>query len=111
MRVSMSDTGSFGTPMTRGRGLRVEAGFFAGAARSGARSPLPGAVPVLVVVVISFVISFSPARLRHARQLALERALAEADAAEAELAHVRAWPAADLAAVVRLHLELRRPLA
>src|ERR1043165_1393638 len=37
-RVRRSATGSFGTPTTFGRGLRVEAGFFAGAARSAVRS-------------------------------------------------------------------------
>src|SRR5216683_2249264 len=102
----MSPTGSFGTPMTRGRGLRVDATRFAGGA---VRSPGPSLVCV-VVGVVSSVIFFSPARLRHARQLALERALAEADPAEAELPHVAAWAAADLAAVVALHLELRRAL-
>src|SRR6266508_753744 len=53
---------------------------------------------------------FSPARLRHARELAHERALAEADPAQTELAHVAARPAAHLAPVIRLHLELRRTL-
>src|SRR5207247_6510659 len=52
----------------------------------------------------------SPARLRDARQLAHQRALAEADPAEAELPHEAARPAADLAAVVRPHRELGRAL-
>src|SRR6188472_1194756 len=51
-----------------------------------------------------------PARLRDAGQLADERTLAEADAAEREAAHVRAGPAAHEAAVVPLHLVLRRAL-
>src|SRR6187549_3835458 len=88
-RVSRSATGSFGTPTTRGRGLRVDGTrLVTGAVRSPGRSPSIGGSPG--VVVISSVIFFSPARLRHARQLALQRALAEADAAETELPHVAA---------------------
>ena len=45
---------------------------------------------------------FLPARLRDAGQLADERALAEADAAEREAAHVGARPAAHRAPVIRL---------
>src|SRR5258706_1000591 len=105
-RVSMSPTGSFGTPTTFGRGLRVEGTRLTGGATRSARSPPSG---VTLVVVVSSVI-FSPARLRHAGQLAHERALAEADPAQAELAHVPTWAAAHLAAVVALHLELRRAL-
>src|SRR5713101_5412866 len=110
-RVSMSPTGSFGTPTTRGRGLRVDAMRFAGAA---VRSPEPSlwfvADAMFGVAVVSSVISTSPARFRHAGQLALERALAEADPAQAELPHIAAGPTAHLAAVVALHLELRRAL-
>src|SRR5579884_1198308 len=47
-----------------------------------------------------------PARLGHAGKLATDGPLAEADAAEAELAHVGAGAAADIAAVVPLDLEL-----
>src|SRR5512134_1638425 len=47
-----------------------------------------------------------PARLRDARQLAAQRALAEADAAQREAAHERARPAADGAAVIGLRLVL-----
>src|SRR5260221_8237435 len=101
-RVSMSPTGSFGTPTTFGRGLRVEGTRLTGGAARSARSPSG----FTLVVVVSSVI-FSPARLRHAGQLAHERALAEADPAQAELAHVPTWAAAHLAAVVALHLELR----
>src|SRR5436190_631703 len=105
-RVSRSATGSFGTPTTRGRGLRVDGTRFAtGAVRSPGRSPSTGAD---VVFVVSSVIFFSPARLRHARQLALQRALAEADAAQTELPHVPACATADLAPVVALRLELGR---
>src|SRR5437762_2608113 len=98
IRVSMSPTGSFtatprgrrafGTITRRGRGPSASARSGRGAWGSG------------VVIAASVVISFSPARFRHARQLADERALAEADPAQAELAHVGAGPAAHLAAVV-----------
>src|SRR5947208_10730385 len=101
MRVSMSPTGSltatprgrraFGTITRRGRGASPSARSGRGAWGSG------------VVVVISVVICRSlPTRLRHAGQLADERALAEADPAQAELPHVAARAAAYLAAVVPL---------
>src|SRR6188472_2240762 len=48
-----------------------------------------------------------PARLRDAGQLADERALAEADAAEREAAHVCARPTAHEAAVIRLDRKRR----
>src|SRR5450759_2787647 len=48
----------------------------------------------------------SPARLRHARDLAREGALPEADAAEREPAHIGAGPATQRAPVVPLHLVL-----
>src|SRR5215813_8653472 len=51
-----------------------------------------------------------PARLRDARQLALEGALPEADAAEREAPHVGPRATADRAAVIRADLELRGPL-
>src|SRR4029078_4519947 len=51
-----------------------------------------------------------PARLGDARKLALEGALAEADAAQVEAAHERTRPAADDAAVVSPDAELRLPL-
>src|SRR3954453_15208686 len=51
-----------------------------------------------------------PARLRDAGQLADERALAEADAAQREPAHVRTRASADGAPVVRLDRERRRSL-
>src|SRR5438093_3141774 len=51
-----------------------------------------------------------PARLHDAGELAVQRQLAEADAAEAELPHVGARPPAEVAAVVLLDLELWRPL-
>src|SRR3954451_14665423 len=55
-------------------------------------------------------IGLLPAGLRHARQFAEECALAEADAAQREPAHVRTRPTAHGAAVIPPHLELRRPL-
>src|SRR3954466_2305064 len=51
-----------------------------------------------------------PARLRDAGQLAHERALAEADAAEREAADVGTRAPTHRAAVVPLHLELRGAL-
>src|SRR5689334_18583277 len=51
-----------------------------------------------------------PARLHDARELAVEGQLAEADAAEAELAHEGARPSALVAAVVLLDLEAGRSL-
>ena len=57
--------------------------------------------PVVVCVAAS------PAGLGHAGDLALARQVAEADAAHAVAAKVGAAAAAQLAAVVRAHLELR----
>src|SRR5579859_1557562 len=54
-----------------------------------------------------FTIYQLPARFRHAGKLADERALAEADPAQAELPHVAARPATHLTPVVALRLELR----
>src|ERR1051325_2850865 len=51
-----------------------------------------------------------PARPHDARDLALERELPEAEAAQLELPDVAARPAAQLAAVVRARRELRRTL-
>src|SRR5579859_234831 len=109
IRVSMSPTGSFtatprgrrafGTITRRGRGASPSARSGRGACGSG-----------VVVVVVSVVMSLSPTRLRHAGELADERALAEADPAQAELAHVAARATAHLAAVVALRLELGRLL-
>src|SRR5438067_11333919 len=108
IRVSMSPTGSFtatprglrafGTMTRRGRGASPSARSGRGAWGSGA------------VVIASLVISFSLARFRIARQLADERAIAEADPAQAELAHVSEWQAATLAAVVDLSLGCRMSL-
>src|SRR6476659_1183827 len=52
-------------------------------------------------------IGFLPARLGDARQLAQERTLPEADAAQREPSHVGPRPTAHRAAVIRLHLVLR----
>src|SRR6187551_3331965 len=51
-----------------------------------------------------------PTRLRDARQLAQERTLPEADAAEREPSHEGAWSSAHEAAVICLHRMLRGPL-
>src|SRR3712207_2614992 len=58
--------------------------------------------------VIMVVRSESPARFHDARHLAAQRPLAEADPAHCKAAHVGARPATQAAAVVLLHLELRR---
>src|SRR5919202_5404720 len=49
-----------------------------------------------------------PARLHNARQLAPQRPFAQADAAQAKFAIDGPWTPTNLAAVVLLHLELRR---
>src|SRR5688572_9014859 len=59
---------------------------------------------------VIMMVSSSPARLAHARDLALEGHLAEADAAESELAEEGARPAAAPATIVAAHLELRLAL-
>src|SRR5712691_4132551 len=58
----------------------------------------------------SLLILASPARLDHARHLALERQLPEAQPTQFELAQVAARPAAELAAVVGARAELGDPL-
>src|SRR2546428_1423942 len=54
----------------------------------------------MLSVLISPVPPSSPRRLLHARDLSLRRERTEADAADAELPHVRARPSAQVAAVV-----------
>src|SRR6266704_636210 len=54
----------------------------------------------MLSVLISLVPSSSPRRLLHARDLSLRREHAKTDAADAELPHVRARPAAEVAAIV-----------
>src|SRR5207302_2293904 len=56
----------------------------------------------------SLMLMASPARFGHARNFTRQGQLAEADAAQREATNERAWPAAELAAAVRLHLEPRR---
>src|SRR5690242_6218270 len=73
--------------------------------------PLRMRVSMSATGSLMFIAPPLPARLHHARQLAARGALAEADAAHAELAQKGARPAAQEAAVVGLHLELRRPFA
>src|SRR5262245_48143207 len=63
--------------------------------RLGTRAPAPAP-------------SLLPAALRDARDVALERQLAEAEAAQRELAHERAWAPAQLAAVTQPNPVLRR---
>src|SRR5688500_3491814 len=53
--------------------------------------------------------SLLPARLHDAGELAGQSELPEADAAQAELPDVGAWPPAKVTATVRLYLVLRRP--
>src|ERR1700730_13607000 len=52
--------------------------------------------------------TFLPTALRHARDVAFQRQLAEAQAAQGKLAHVGARTAAEVAAVAQPDLELRR---
>src|SRR5688572_18393123 len=49
-----------------------------------------------------------PRTLRYARDVAFERCLTEAQPAHRKLAHVRSWPAAQLAAVAQANLVFRR---
>src|SRR5688572_14277059 len=53
-------------------------------------------------------LGISPRTLRHARDVAFERQLAEAETAHVELAHVRSRPSAQAAAVPMADLELER---
>src|SRR2546421_13074391 len=106
-RVRRSATGSFGIPMPFGRTFFGGAGLRAG--RSD-RSAVSGACSRNAVISSVNTKPLLPARLRDAGQLADQRALAEADPAEAELPEEPARPAAHLAAVVRPHRELRRTL-
>src|SRR5258705_4784288 len=104
----MSASGSLGAPPMRGFfGFWTTTRFAAG---RSIRVASPACTSPVSVGVVSSVISISPARLRHAGQLAHERALAETDPAQTELAHVATGAAADLAAVVGRHLVLVRPL-
>src|SRR5438105_6059914 len=103
-RVSMSATESFGAPAPFGRTF-LGAATFRGAGRSPRGST---GASLIALSCSSFVIS--PARFRHAGELAHKSALAEADPAEAELPHEGTGPSAHLAPVVGLDLVLRRPL-
>jgi len=60
---------------------------------------------LIVMVVCSL-----PAGLGHTRDLASQGELPEADAAQCETTHEGAWPTAQLAAIVALDFESRRPL-
>src|SRR5687767_3310258 len=61
--------------------------------------------------VMLMVVALSPARLLDARDQPVQRQLAEADTADAELPNERAGPATALTAVVLAHHELRLALA
>src|SRR2546430_4549467 len=104
-RVRRSATGSFGIPIPFGRTFFGGAGLRAG--RSDRSTVSAGCSRIAVISSVN-TNPLSPARLRDARQLADERALAEADPAEAELPKVAPRPAAHLAAVMRPHRELDR---
>src|SRR5216684_3993166 len=106
-RVRRSATGSFGIPIPFGRTFFGVAGLRAGRSDRSAVSACCSRVAVISSVNTN---PLSPARLRDARQLADQRALAETDPAEAELTQEAARPAADLAAMMRSHSELRRSL-
>src|SRR5512147_395497 len=62
------------------------------------------------VMFIAIPLRLLPARLDHARDLASEGELPEADPAQLELANVGAGPTAQLAPGVRAHRELRLAL-
>src|SRR6266545_889720 len=62
---------------------------------------------VMLIVSLLESAGASPARLDHAGQIALQRQVAEVDAAETELAVVAAGAAADAAAVAIPHVELQ----
>src|SRR5262245_26417771 len=67
-------------------------------------------VSMSAMVSVMLMIGSSPARLLDARDLAAMGHLAEADAADRELADERTGPAAEAAAVAMPRLELRRAL-
>src|SRR5207245_1503658 len=106
-RVRRSATGSFGIPIPFGRAFFAGAGLRAGRSDRSAASAGCSRNAVISSVNTNLL---SPARLRDARQLADQRALAEADPAEAELPKVASRPSAHLAAVVHPHRELGRAL-
>src|SRR3989442_12640674 len=106
-RVRRSATGSFGIPIPFGRTFFGAPGFRAGRSDQSAVSAAGSRNAVISSVNTNLLL---PARLRDARQLADQRALAEADPAEAELSQKAARPAAHLAAVVHPHRELGRAL-
>src|SRR5689334_24720186 len=85
--------------------LRVEAGMLV------SLRPMALALRMRVArSAMGSVIMGSPGSLAHAGDFAAQRALAQADAADAELAVHRPGPAADAAAAVAAHLELRHAL-
>src|SRR5260221_1715756 len=60
-----------------------------------------------VMFMLRNLLAALPARLGHTGKLTAQRELAEADAADAKLAHIGAGPSTQVAAVVLLHLEPR----
>src|SRR3954468_15926261 len=74
------------------------------------RARLPLRMRVSMSAIGSEIFIGLPARLRHAGQLAQQRALAEADAAQPEAPHVAARAAAHEAAVIALRRVMRLAL-
>src|SRR5262245_41096873 len=95
------------------RTLSFEAGMshFSCSARLAFRTRVSMSAMGSVTVAISRPFSLpSPGGLDHARTLAPQRQAPEADTAELELPQIAPGPAAQPAAGVAAHLELRRPL-
>src|SRR4029078_2453341 len=66
-----------------------------------------GSVISLLPVVLGLRCGVLPAALRHAGDITVEGELAEAQAAQREFAHVRARPAAQVAAVAQTNFKFR----
>src|SRR5207247_165597 len=102
-RVRRSATGSFGIPIPFGRAFFGGAGLRAGRSVRSAVSAGCSRVAVISSVNTN---PLSPTRLRDARQLADERALAEADPAEAVLPQEDPRPDVHLTSVMSQLCEL-----
>src|SRR6266576_6796368 len=97
IRVNISAMGSVMYISKSGVGCRVS-----GDGLGPAFKPVPDTWPLGTLL-------FLPARLYDARNLSLERQVAETDTAQVELAQIRARPAATFAARITAHFELRFP--